>query len=53
MLIFNTYIELFTYKTINKNRINDCIFKNTPLRIAYNETNIILFTDYIICISKY
>ena len=31
MIEFNTYEELFTYKTEDIHKINDCIFKNKTL----------------------
>lgn len=46
MLKFDTYEELFTYKSEFINRIIDCVFIDKPLKISYNGKKISLFTDY-------
>ena len=46
MLEFNTYEELFNYKTDHLDCFKDCIFRDKTLKISYNGKIISLFTDY-------
>jgi hypothetical protein len=46
MLVFNTYEELFNYKTDHLDWFTDCIFKDKLLKISYNGLRVELFSDY-------
>lgn len=46
MLKFNTYEELFNYKTDRLDCFKDCIFRDKTLKISYNGKRISLYSDY-------
>jgi hypothetical protein len=46
MLEFNTYEELFNYKTDHLDCFTDCIFRDKTLKISYNGTRVSLYSDY-------
>ena len=46
MLEFNTYEELFNYKTDHLDYFTPCIFRDKTLEISYNGTRVSLYIDY-------